>query len=82
MKTILAGFVLAVTLLCGCYSQKELQVEMVKAELIRIDTVNRYTPMQMQQLTFRDEFYLEYITFVPMQESYVVGTKMTMLRNR
>ena len=82
MKTMFAGCALAVALLCGCYSQKELQVDMIKAELIRIDTVNRQTPLQMQQLTFRDEWNLEYITFVPMEQAYVVGTRMTMLRNR
>jgi hypothetical protein len=82
MKTILLGCALITTLLCGCYSQKELQVEMIQAELIRIDTVSRSTPRQMQQLTFRDQWNLEYITFVPMEESYVIGVRMTMLRNR
>jgi len=82
MKTMLAGCALAVVFLCGCYSQKELQVEMIRAELIRIDTVHRATSIEQQQLTWRDEWNMEYVSFVPMQEKYLVGTRMTMLRNR
>ncbi|HYC39239.1 MAG TPA: hypothetical protein VEB63_02030 [Chitinophagaceae bacterium] len=82
MKTMMLAGVLAAALMCGCYSEKELQVEMIQAELIRIDTINRSTPVQKQQLTWRDKWNLEYVTFVPMDEVYIVGTKMTMLRNR
>jgi hypothetical protein len=80
MKTILG--LAALVALSGCYVHKELQVEMVKAELIKIDTVYRQSNSQKQVLTWRDQYNMEYVTYVPLDEAYVVGTKLTMLRNR
>jgi hypothetical protein len=81
MKTLLLG--LAVVAAGGCYSSRELQAEMVRTELIRIDTINRYSTIpQKQLLTWRDSYNLEYTTIVPMEETYIVGTKMIMLRPR
>jgi hypothetical protein len=82
MKTLLTGMFLC-TAVCGCNTYKELQAEMIKAELIKIDTINRYSnDARKQQLTWRDEYNLEYVSVVPMHETYVVGTKLLMLRPR
>ena len=50
MKTIIA--IAAIVLFCGCYSYKEMQVQMMNAELIRIDTVYRYERAE-QVLTWK-----------------------------
>ena len=83
MKTILAG-VLAIAL-AGCFTHKELEAEMVRAEIIRIDTIQRYTqniPTRQKQLTWRDSDNIEYVTYVPMYAYYIVGSSMTMLKPR
>jgi hypothetical protein len=80
MKTLLAGVILC-TAVCSCNTYKELQADMIKAELIKIDTINRYSnDARKQQLTWRDEYNLEYVSIVPLQETYVLGTKLLMLR--
>ena len=83
MKTILAGALLLA--IAGCYSNKELQADMVRAEVIRIDTIERYlhnVPTKQKQITWRDSDNLEYVTIVPMYAFYSVGTSMTMLKPR
>lgn len=77
MKTLLAC--IPVVILAGCFS-KEIQVEMISAELIKIDTVNRYSNIQRQLLTWRDSYNMEYVSYVPMNETYILGTRMSMLR--
>jgi hypothetical protein len=82
MKIFLS--LLLVATLTGCYSSRtELQVEMVSAQLIRIDTVHRYSPTEYkQQLTWRDDENVEYISYAPLQTVYAVGTRMPVLRTR
>lgn len=82
MKIILA--LLALVSAGGCQIERELQAEMVQTQLIRIDTVNRYSShqVQKQQLTWRDSENMEYVIFVPMDKTYVVGTRMIMLKTR
>lgn len=77
MKTTLAS--LALILFAGCFT-KEIQVEMISAQLIRIDTVHRYSNLQKQLLTWRDKYNMEYVSYVPMNENYIVGTRMALLR--
>ena len=76
----LFGF-LTLVALASCYTNKEIQVEMVNAELVKIDTIYRFTNDQ-QQLTWRDEFNVEYVSFAAMGRTYAVGTRMMVLRTR
>jgi hypothetical protein len=83
MKTLLAGALLLT--LAGCYTNRELEAEMVRAEVIRIDTIERYhlnVPTKQKQITWRDSDNLEYVTYVPMYAYFIVGSSMTMLRPR
>jgi hypothetical protein len=82
MRTFL--FLIAIVTLAGCYaSRKEIQVEMISAELIRIDTVHRYSTVENKQvLTWRDDENIEYISYAPMQTVYLVGTRMSVLKTR
>ena len=83
MKTLTLPLLLAIVALSGCYSAREIQVEMVSAQLVRIDTVYRYSPdEQKQQLTWRDDQNTEYVSFASMRSTYLVGTRMAVLRKR
>lgn len=87
MKTFIpiVAALVGVCTLCGCYSRREIQVEMVSAELIKIDTIYRFAgdaESPKQQLTWRDDQNTEYVSFVPMKTSYLLGTRMAVLRSR
>lgn len=81
MKTTLA-ILLIMVVLCSCYSRKEIQVEMVHAELIKIDTVFKYTPNQKQLLTWRDASNTEYVGYTSLASHYILGTKIMLLITR
>ena len=79
MKTILAAA--AVAALYSCSPPRELQAEMVSAELVKIDTAFRYnSPTQM--LTWRDENQVSYVTYAPMSNVFMLGSKMVVLVKR
>ena len=79
MKALFLCVVLATT---GCVTTKEINVEMVSARLVRIDTVYRNTDHEKQQLTWRDADNIEYTSLVSMNRAYPVGIVMTVLRQR
>lgn len=75
-----ALFVVAVVV-CSCYAKKEIQVEMVDAELVKIDTIYRSTGHE-QLLYWKGENNLQFISFVPISKSYRVGAKMPVMLRR
>ena len=79
MKTILVA--LSCVAAIGCSSTKEIQVEMVRAELIKIDTVFRQ-PNEKKQLTWRDQDNIEYISFTAMDQTYPIGIHMVVMRTK
>ena len=80
MKTIL---VLAIVVaFYSCYEPRELQAEMVSAELVKIDTVFRYANDPRQLLTWRDDNHIDYITYAPLTNSFLVGSGMIVLVKR
>jgi hypothetical protein len=80
MKTILS--VAALVALFSCVSRRELQAEMVNAEVVKIDTVFRYTNNPQQLLTWRDENNIEYLTYASLYTKYSVGSRMMVLVKR
>ena len=80
MKTFLA-LLSAAAVVSSCYTPRDVQVDLVCAELIRIDTIVRHTA-QEQQLTWRDDFKMEYISYAAMERKFIVGTRMTVFRQR
>ena len=87
MKIILV--MLTTVALGSCYSYKQQQVEIVNAQLIKIDTIfryqslrNQYAWQQEQQLTWKDNYNKEYVSFASINQMYTVGTRMTILRSR
>lgn len=79
MKTILALTLLAVT--AGCYTAREIEVEMVQAELVKIDTINRSTDSK-KMLTWRDQDNIDYVSYAGMYENYTLGLRLLVMRRR
>lgn len=78
MKKLLIIAVAAV--FTGCFSTREsIQANLVDAELVKIDTVERYVNQYQQVLTWKTSDHMEYVSYVPMGRKYVVGTRMAVL---
>jgi hypothetical protein len=82
MKTLI--LLLGVAMLSGCFSRREIQVEVISAQLVRIDTIHRFQgeDIPKKQLTWRDNQNTEYISFASMHDSYPIGTTMSVFRSR
>ncbi|TMI85868.1 MAG: hypothetical protein E6H10_01890 [Bacteroidetes bacterium] len=80
MKTIL--LIATVTALFSCSAPRELQAEMVNAELVKIDTVFRNADAPKQLLTWRDDNRVDYVTYVPLNNYFPIGAKMVVLVKR
>ncbi len=81
MKTFLVAMVVVAAIAVGCSSVKPLQMEIVRAELIKIDTVFRQQN-EKKLLTWRDQDNIEYVTFMPMNQSFPLGVSMLVMRSR
>jgi hypothetical protein len=79
MKTILVAMVCLAAVACS--SVREIQVEMVRAELVKIDTVFR-RPNEKQQLTWRDHDNIKYVSFASMDQNFPLGISMVVMRTR
>ena len=81
MKIILAASGLLAVLGCANLRQTQ-QVDMVRAELIKIDTIFRH-PDKVKQLTWKDQDNIEYISYVSIYNAtYEVGTSVFVMRKR
>ena len=80
MKTILV--IATAVVLCSCVGPREVEAEMVSAELVRIDTAFRYANSPEQMLTWRDDNHISYITFAPLNNNFLLGSKMIVLVKR
>ena len=64
----------------SCAGTREgIQADLVDAELVRIDTVERYVNKYQQLLTWKTSDHTEYVSYVPMGRKYVIGTRMAVL---
>ena len=78
MKKLLVVALAAV--FTGCYSTREgIQANLVDAELVKIDTIERYTNNYQQLLTWKTADHIEYVSYVPLGRKYIVGTRMAVL---
>ena len=80
MKTFLIAMCVLVVL--GCTSGKEIQVEMIQAQLIKIDTIFRRPDLSQQQLTWKGADNIEYISFVSMDQVYPLGVSLYVMKTR
>jgi hypothetical protein len=78
MKKLL--FIAMAAAFTGCFSTREgIQANIVDAQLVKVDTVERYYNNQQQLLTWRTSDNMEYVSYVPLGRRYAVGTRMTVL---
>lgn len=77
MKTAL--FPLITLLAYACSSSREIQMNMVDVQLVKIDTVQRYANQDRKLLTWRSDDNVDYITFEPLHVSYPMGTHMRVM---
>ena len=82
MKTTLAALTFLAFTTVACSPAREINVEVVNAQLIKVDTIFRSSDNPKQQLTWRDSDNIEYISIVSMNRAYQLGTIMNMLRPR
>jgi hypothetical protein len=79
MRTLLS--VAAFALFCGCYSYREMQVEMKSAELIKIDTIYRYN-RQEQVLTWKSPDNMYFTSYAALGSTFVLGSRVTVFVQR
>ena len=79
MKILLAAIALAVV---GCRSSREINVELVSAQLVKIDTIYRYSGEPKQLLRWRDVDNIEYVSIVAMNKKFPLGLTLNVLRQR
>ncbi len=81
MKKFLAIAAIATSaVLTGCYSTREgVYANLEDAELVKIDTVERYVSKYEQLLTWKTSDNMEYVSYVPLNRKYVIGTRTSVL---
>jgi hypothetical protein len=81
MKKILVVAAIAVSgALTGCFSSRDsIYANLQDAELVKIDTVERYVNQYQQLLTWKTSDNMEYVSYVPLNRRYVVGTRTSVL---
>jgi hypothetical protein len=82
MKTILVVLALWATIGCASSYREIQQADMVKVQVIKIDTIFRH-PEKVKQLTWKDTDDIQYITYVSIyNELYSIGSSMYVMRKR
>jgi hypothetical protein len=78
MKSVFC--ILAMAMFFACATSREIEVDFVDAELVRIDTVFRYPNTYQQVLTWRStESNVHYVSYTPLSTSYLLGSRMLVM---
>lgn len=79
MKTL----VVACAALCftACVSERSLQVSVVQAELVKVDTLYRNSKY-VQLFTWRSPERMQFVSYAGIKEYYPVGAKMAVFMPR
>jgi hypothetical protein len=82
MKTTLVALALLAAIGCTNSFREIQQVDMVRVQVVKIDTIFRH-PEKVKQLTWKDTDDIQYITFVSIyNELHPVGSSMYVMRRR
>lgn len=79
MKKTLPFFLAAV--IAGCGTERAIQVNIEEAQLVKIDTIQRYNASE-KLLTWRTSDQVDYVTYVPLLSHYTIGSKMKVMIKR
>ena len=78
MKAVLGLLGIGIFLACG--TAREIEVDFVNAELVKIDTVYRYPNNYQQVLTWKaTENNVQYVSFASLNNSYSIGSRMLVM---
>jgi hypothetical protein len=80
MKTVLCLMGLGIFFACG--TAREIEVDFVNAELVKIDTVFRYPNNYQQVLTWKSTNNVQYVSYASLDNPYAVGSKMLVMVKR
>jgi hypothetical protein len=75
------SFFLSATII-GCTAGKEVQMSFADVQLVKIDTVKRYPYLNEKLLTWQENNRVNYVTFVPVEAHYALGTHMRVMMRR
>ncbi len=71
--------VLAVVVtMSACHVERDIQVNLVNAELVKIDTIFR-NPGKEQLLVWKCSKNIQYVSYRPINEAYTIGTRMLVM---
>lgn len=84
MKKTLPFLVVVSTaaLALSCAEQKEVQMSLTDVQLVKVDTIQRYSEAAQKLLTWRDDNQVDYVIFVPLEMYYPLGARMKVLVKR
>lgn len=77
MKAVLSLMGLGILFACG--TSREIEVDFVNAELVKIDTVYRYPNNYQQVLTWKSENNIQYVSYASLNNAYAVGSRMLVM---
>jgi hypothetical protein len=77
MKAVLSLMGLGILFACG--TSREIEVDFVNAELVKIDTVYRYPNNYQQVLTWKSENNIQYVSYASLNNPYSVGSRMLVM---
>ena len=81
MKLLLGLMGMALILACG--APRDIEVEFVSAELVKIDTVYRFPNTYQKVLTWRSsETNVQYVTYTALNTDYLIGSKVLVMVHR
>jgi hypothetical protein len=80
MKRFLPLTVLA--FLAVCNTEREIQADVMNANLVKIDVVTRYPNLKQKMLTWRAADNVLYVTFEPMSTDLLVGASRSVMMRK
>jgi hypothetical protein len=81
MKAVIG--IMGLVILFACGTSKEIEVDFVNAELVKIDTVYRYPNNYQQVLTWKSkDNNVQYVSYASIGNVYSVGSRMLVMVKR
>lgn len=80
MKLLL--FVIVSTWLFSCVAEKEIQVEAVIVELVKVDTIQRHMNIPEQMLTWKTADEMRFVSYASLNSHYLIGSKMQVMMRK
>lgn len=80
MKVLLLAIIS--TAIYSCVADREIQVDTVLVELVKVDTVQRHMNVPEQMLTWKTEDDVRYVSYASIKSHYLLGSKMQVMMRK